>query len=416
MPRLIYTAPMNNNVPIPNPISNQSFDLETQPEIILDLQYDEGTRSKKSGSTPTTKNMLDIFKQVDQWLIEHSAIKFKEKLLFFQLLVTVNDAGISIPEALKLIQEQTKNPRLKLVIIELQKRMNNGLSLADSLRVFPGVFDQTTCSIVEAGESSGQLGPLLKELVNQYERMNVIQKKAKAVMIYPMVIIIVMALLVVIVLLVIVPKLEAIFGGGENLPLPTRILISGSDIVQNYWYFLLGGLFLVVGSFKYWVKSQTGKEQFSTLLLHVPVIGDFMKQMVLSRVTRILGFLIQSGVSIMRSMKIAASVAENPVYEKRILLAADDLSRGIEISENFADDESIFPSMFVQMISIGEKTSSLGNIMNKLADYYDEELERKVGMLSKLMEPIIMMFMAVGAVFMILAIYLPIMQMNDQLI
>lgn len=385
------------------------------PEIILDLQY-EDEKAKKNASSKSNKNLLDFYNKIDRWLIEHSTIKFKEKLLFFQLLVTVNNAGISIPEALKLIQEQTKNLRLKIVIGDLQKKMNNGLSFADSLKTFPSVFDQTTCSIVEAGESSGQLGPLLRELVKQYERMNLIQKKAKGVMVYPLIVVIVMALLVVVVLLVIVPKLEAIFNGSDNLPLPTRMLISGSDFMQNYWYILIAVIVAAIAGFKYWLRSPKGKEQFGIFLLHVPIIGDFVKQMVLSRITRILGFLILSGVSIMQSLKIASNVAENPIYQKRILLAADDLSRGIEISENFSDDETIFPNMFVQMISIGEKTSSLGNIMDKLADYYDEELERKVGMLSKLMEPIIMIFMAIGAIFMIMAIYLPILQMNDQLV
>ena len=138
--------------------------------------------------------------------------------------------------------------------------------------------------------------------------------------------------------------------------------------------------------------------------------------MILTRVSRIFGFLISAGVPVVESLKIASHIAENPVYQDKLLLAADDLTKGISIAENLSDDERLFPSMLVNMMAIGEKTASLDQVMGKAADFYNEELNRKIGAMSQMMEPIILSIIACGAVFMILAIYLPILQMNDQVV
>jgi len=140
-----------------------------------------------------------------------------------------------------------------------------------------------------------------------------------------------------------------------------------------------------------------------------------MKKMILTRFTRIFGFLIGAGVPIVEGLKISANIAQNELYKEKLLLAADDLTKGITIAENLSDDEKLFPPMIVNMIAIGEKTASIDKVMGKAADFYNEELERAVGSLSKVMEPVILMFIAGGAIFMILAIYLPILQMNDKI-
>lgn len=385
--------------------------VQNTDEIYLDIQQSDAIENVNK-----TKelSLLDLFNKVNEWMIDHSPVTFEEKLLFFQLLVTIVDAGVGVPESLRLLYKQMDNPAFKKVIKGIEKKMNGGESFADALTYYPDLFDEATCSIVRAGENSGKLTEVLKELVKQYERFNTIQKKAKGVMMYPVIVMGVMTLLLIVVMVVVVPKLEGIFGGADNLPLPTRMMIGMSDFFLNQWYLLLAGLGGVAGGVYAWLQSENGKIQLGQILLRLPVISDFLVQMVLSRVTRIMGFLISSGVPIIDSVLISADVSGNPVYRRKMLLAAEDLGRGIEISENFADDEKLFPSMLVRMMSIGEKTSSLGPILNKVADYYDEELERRVGLMSKLMEPIILVFMATGAVFLMLAIYLPILQMNDK--
>jgi type IV pilus assembly protein PilC len=225
-----------------------------------------------------------------------------------------------------------------------------------------------------------------------------------------------MALLAVVVVVFVVPKLIELFGDIESLPLPTRILVAMSDLVLQQWHLLIGAIVVIVTLFSVWKKSRMGRLQWAQFLLILPIVGPILKGMILSRVTRIFGFLIASGVPIVDGLKITSSIAGNPIYEEKLLLTAEDLSKGIPIAENLADSENLFPQMLISMIAIGEKTASLENIMIKIADFYEDELSRKIGTLAKMIEPVILAVIAAGAVFMILAIYLPILKMNDQMI
>ncbi len=335
--------------------------------------------------------------------------------MFFELLGAMINAGVSITEALGLIAKQTQNPKLKQVIFDLKHLVEDGSNLADSMRRNEDIFDDATCSVVEAGEKSGKLNEVLKELINQYERLDGIQKKIKSVMIYPIIVLITMILAVIIVMIFVVPKLTELFEGSANLPWATRTMIAMSDFFIYKWEIALVIAVAIPSLFIGWKNSRFGKRPWAAFVLKVPGIGDLVKSMILSRFTRIFGFLISSGVPIIDGLKISASISENPVYEEKLLLTADDLMRGIPIGENLADAEKLFPSMLVNMITIGEKTASLENIMMKVANFYDDSLERKVSNLSKILEPFILFFIAGGAVFLILAIFLPILKMNEQI-
>jgi type IV pilus assembly protein PilC len=235
-------------------------------------------------------------------------------------------------------------------------------------------------------------------------------------MTYPIIVVVFMGLLTVVVLIFVVPKLEELFGGADQLPLPTQILINGSSFLLSYWMYMLGTLFVSFFAFKRWVKTRSGSKIWNTAILKTPIFGPIIKNMILTRISRIFGFLISAGVPVVESLKIASHIAENDLYQEKLLLAADDLTKGISIAENLSDDEKLFPKMLVNMMAIGEKTASLDSVMGKAADFYKEELERQMDGLSKMMEPIILSIIACGAVFMILAIYLPILQMNDRVI
>jgi len=397
------TAP-NSDVPAPEKKKKASKDT-----LVLDIK---GQAKKEAVQGDT----ISIFDQINQYLINMSGIKLEEKLLFFQLLASMIGAGLPIIDALNLLINQTKNKKLQNVITDMRNQIESGESLASAMRNNDDVFDEATCSVVEAGEKSGKLNAILKELVAQYEQISSLSKKIKAVMMYPIIVIVFMFLLTIVVLIFVVPKLEELFGGGDNLPLPTRILINGSDMVLNYWYILLAVGVGGFASFIYWKKSKTGSRQWSSMVIRFPIFGDILSKMILTRVSRIFGFLISAGVPVVESLKIASHIAENPVYQDKLLLAADDLTKGISIAENLSDDERLFPSMLVNMMAIGEKTASLDQVMGKAADFYNEELDRKIGGMSKMMEPVILSIIAGGAVFMILAIYLPILQMNDQVV
>ena len=395
-----------NNLPVnPNAINDTD-------DIVLDIRENYKLEENKS----ETLNLKNLFDNLNTWVIKHSPVPLKDKLLFFELFAAVVNAGIPISEALELLQDQIINEHLKLVVKDIHKRIRSGEILAEAMLAQGDIFDDATCSIIHAGEKSGKLTEVLKELVAQYEQISNIKKKVKSVMMYPIIIIVVMVLLSVVVLVFVVPKLLELFQDASNLPLPTRMLIAGNEILSQHWLAIIVVLFVFFGSFFFWKKSKSGNYIWSNMMLSFPVISDFVRRIVLSRFSRIFSFLISSGVPIIEGLKISAHATGNPVYQKKLLLTAKDLAKGIEISENFSDDERLFPKMLVSMLSIGEKTASIGPVLEKLADYYDEELDRKISTISKLMEPVILMIMAVGAVFLILAIYLPILQMNDKVV
>jgi type IV pilus assembly protein PilC len=394
----------NNNTP-QIPIAKKPDDLFLEivsEDLVERTERNEGPKS--------------LYNMANDFLIDLSNVSMRDKLLFFQLLSAMIGAGVPIIEGLDLLHSQMKNPKLKLVIEDMRAQIEEGKSLAQSMRANKDVFDEATCAVVEAGEKSGKLNNVMRELVNQQEQLNTITKKIKGVMTYPIIVIIVMILLGVVVLLFVIPKLSSIFGGAENLPLPTRIMIGMSDFLQNNMIKIVILLFFAFFGFRQWKKSRNGAKQWSMILLSIPHIGTILRQLILTRVTRIFGFLIASGVPIVESLKIASQIAENELYKEKLLLAADDISKGISIAENLSDSEKLFPPMLINMIAIGEKSASLDVVMEKAADFYHEELEQKVNTLSQALEPIILGVIASGAVFMMLAIYLPILQMNDQII
>ncbi len=396
---------------MPTDQKNEIFD--NNHDLVFNIKNQE--EKLKDNSRFKFKTLREFYDFVNEWVIDNSPVSLEEKLNFFQLLGSMNHAGISILESLKILEGQTKNVKLQRIIRDIHDLIEDGESFADALRQNSDLFDEATCAVIEAGEKSGKLNEVIKELVEQYEQLAGASKKLKAVMLYPMIVIVVMVILSVVVVVFVIPKLAELFGGAANLPLPTKVLLIMSDIVIQKWWLLLIGIFGFVGSFLWWKKTKNGHKAWSRFLISIPIVGSLLKLMILSRVTRIFGFLIASGVPIVRSLRIAADVAENPVYQEKLLLTSDDLTKGIPIAENLADDEKLFPTMLVSMIAIGEKTASLEKIMGKIANFYSDEFNNKIGNLSKIMEPVIMFIVAGGALFMILAIFLPIMQMNDHM-
>lgn len=383
---------------------------------IFDEQKTKNSASKPQRKRPQANNFTELFDNVNNWLVEQSEIPLQDKLQFFQLLSTMIDSGMPITSTIELLEEQAKNPKLKLVIRDIRDSISQGLSLAEAFEKNNDVFDDATAAVVEAGERSGKLQFILRELVTQYEQRDRLSKQVKSVMIYPIVVIVSMILLGAIVLIFVVPKLVSIFEGSANLPLPTQIMIGMSDFLISFWWVLLLIIGLVGYLFTQWKKTRSGQRVWSTFLFSLPMAGPILQKMILSRFTRIFGFLTSAGVPIIDGLRISASVAENDFYEERILLAADDLSRGISIAENLSGNEKLFPKMLVNMIAVGEKSAALDRIMNKAADFFTEEVERQIGSLSKILEPIILAFIAAGAVFMLLAVYLPILQLNDRVL
>jgi len=389
-----------------NPVSNQD-------EIWLQIRDSEISREFCKKTKPTS--LAKIYHDMNEWVIEKSPIPLGEKLIFFESLGAMINAGVAVPEALHLIGKQTKNEKMKRVIRDLKNLVESGESLSGAMKRNEDIFDEVACSIVESGERSGKLNDVLKELIHQYERLYDIRHRVQSVMIYPIIVVITMILLSIVVMIFVIPKLAVLFEGAENLPLPTRILVGISNFTVDHLSIVLGGMVAIPAGFIWWKHTASGHRAWNRFVLKLPGIGQLVQSMILSRLTRVFGFLVSSGIPIIDGLKIAARVSDSPVYEEKLLLTADDLSRGISIAENLADNERYFPTMLVNMIAVGERTASLETVMKKVAQFYDESLDRKVANLSKLMEPLLLFIIASGAIFMILAIFLPILKMNEQI-
>jgi len=390
-------------------------DMQNEEKLILDISSSGNFSSvDKKKNKPLT--IRQIFQGIDDWLINSTPISTKDKLLFFQLLGNMINAGLPILDSLNLLEKESRNVRMKRVIKDMKEHIETGESLASAMRRNDDVFDEASCAVIEAGERSGKLNEITKELVGQYERIDMIKDQVKSVMIYPIVVFCVMILLTVVVIIFVIPKLKDLFGGTENLPLPTQILLGISNFVVDHWLLTLILIFGVIALIGTYISSKTGKRQIEVAMLSMPIVSGILQQMILSKITRIFGFLISAGVPIIQSLKIAAHIAGNDIYRDKLILTAEDLSKGILIAENISDNPKLFPTMLVNMISIGEKTASLDTIMIKVAQYFDDQLQRKIKNLSQIMEPIILVIIAGGAIFMIMAIYLPILKMNERVL
>lgn len=378
------------------------------PDIKLNIQVDN-----KLGPSEVSQER-DLYKALENWVAKLNPITTTDKLFFFDLYGTMINAGLSILDALTLIKEQVKNPHLKLVIDDVLIQVTQGQSLANSFRRQRGLFDEATCSIIESGEKSGQLAMVLKELVAQFEKMHTIRSQVKSVMTYPIIVVSAMVLLTIAIMIFVVPNLQNLFSeSGASLPWATQILISGSEFMTAFWHYVLGGIIVGGIALRQFLKTKTGRFWTAEVTLNTPIFGGIQKQFIIARVTRIFGFLMRSGVPVADSLRIAANISGNPLYQEKLLLTAQDIKQGIQIAENLSHQEKLFPNIMVSMIAIGERTASLPEVMDRVANFYEENLNRSIKNMSKLMEPIVLTVIAAGAIFMILAVYMPIMQMAD---
>ena len=391
----------------------QTADPNTEPEIVLDIEASDLDESASGATGAKDLIAINPLVVVNDWLIDISKISIKDKLLFFELLSSLFESGLPVPEILKLLSDQIPNPKLRKVSLNIRKLMGEGASLSEAMGKHADVFDDSICSVIEAGEKSGRITEVLKQLVEQLSRRADITDKVHGVMTYPIIVGTFMVILTTVVLMVVVPKFESIFAqSGGQLPLPTRILVAGSELLIGYWWAILVSVIGMGVLFKIWKNSRVGKKIWERLIMMIPIVGPIVHNLLLSRITRTMAFLLASQVDLVESTKIASRVADNRNAREMLLLSADDLTKGINLSESMADNP-LFPPMLISMLSIGEKSASLAQTCDRAANYYENELNRKISQLSKMLEPIIIAVVSSIAIFLILAIYLPVLKLND---
>lgn len=338
-------------------------------------------------------------------------VKTRDIVIFTRQFSTMINSGLPLVQALDILAKQTDNPSLASVTREVVFDVESGHTLADALRKHPKAFSELYVNMVAAGEAGGILDTILMRLATFMEKNDALIRKVKGAMIYPGVILSVAFIAVTTLLLFVIPVFQNLFGSvGLALPMPTRIVIGASQLLKSYWW-LFGSV--IVGTAMFLMKYYTtpnGKLTIDRTLLRVPILGGVLRKSAVSRFTRTLGTLISSGVSILDGLEITAKTAGNRVIQDAIMASRASIAGGDTIAQPLAKSK-VFPPMVISMISVGEQTGGLDEMLSKIADFYDEEVDAAVTGLLAALEPIMIVFLGVIVGGMVVAMYLPIFDM-----
>lgn len=340
-------------------------------------------------------------------------VKVKDLTIFCQQFESILGAGVSVLEALNLLKEQTENKVFSKVIDDLYIRVERGESLSAGMQANSKYFPSILINMVEAGELSGSLEIALQRMAVHFDKEHELKQSVKKATTYPIVVAIIAIAVVVILIVVVVPTFVGMFEGmGTELPGTTKALIAMSDFVKSQWYIIIAVVIATIVGFRFYSRSEVGSITLSRIKLKAPIIGDVQTKIVASRFARTLSTLLASGLPLLDALEIVAKVVDNHVAEKGLLDAQDQVSKGIPLSKPI-EEMGIFPPMINHMVRIGEDTGQLEPILNKVADFYDREVETAVAQMTTMLEPAIIVFLAIVVGFVVLSIIQPMFQMYD---
>ena len=339
------------------------------------------------------------------------SIGMRDIVIFTRQFSTMINAGLPLVQALDILARQSENKALAAVVREVVFDVESGNTVADAMRKHPKAFSDLYTNMVAAGEAGGILDTILNRLAIFMEKNDALVRKVKGAMIYPTVILCVAGLCVIILLWKVIPVFSSMFDSvGMELPLPTKVVIALSHFLTTYWWgILIGGAGLAFFTKRFYATSG-GQLVIDKMLLKVPVLGDVLRKSAVSRFTRTLGTLISSGVSILDGLEITARTSGNRVVQDAIMGSRASIAGGDTIAGPLQKSQ-VFPPMVISMIAVGEQTGGLDEMLSKIADFYDDEVDAAVGALLSLLEPVMIVFLGVVVGGMIVAMYLPIFDM-----
>ncbi|MBI4779521.1 type II secretion system F family protein [Candidatus Falkowbacteria bacterium] len=334
-------------------------------------------------------------------------VKTKDVVVFSRQFSVLISANVSMVQALKILVDQTANVILKMAISEVADEVDAGSTLSEALGRRPNIFSNFYISVVRSGETSGKLDEVLSYLADEMEKDYDMMSKIKGAMIYPAFVLSSLIIVGIIMMIVVVPKLTAILTeSGAELPMATKILIGTSGFMQKYWWLLIVAAVSVFAVLRWYIKRPQGKRQIDYIKLRLPIFGHLFQLIYLVRFTRSMNTLIVGGVTVDNSLKVAAEVVGNKIYQELIEETIKEVEDGNSISSVFINSKTI-PKMVSQMLNIGEKTGKMDVILERITDFYGREISNMVANLMALMEPLIMVVMGVAVGIMVAAVILP---------
>ncbi len=340
-----------------------------------------------------------------------AGIKTRDVVVFTRQFATMINAGLPLVQALDILAQQTENKRLAETTRQVVYDVESGHTLADALRKHPKAYSDLYVNMVAAGEAGGILDTILVRLAQFLEKNDAIVRKVKGAMIYPAVIISVAVIAISVLLIFVIPTFQNMFASVNlDLPLPTRVVIGMSNVLKHYWWAIIAVMVGSVFMINRYYKTAPGRLQIDALLLRLPVLGDVIRKAAVSRFTRTLSTLISSGVSILDGLEITARTAGNMVIHNAVMESRASIAGGETIAAPL-QKSAVFPPMVISMIAVGEQTGGLDEMLSKIADFYDDEVDAAVSALLSLMEPIMIVVLGVIVGGMVVAMYLPIFDM-----
>jgi type IV pilus assembly protein PilC len=354
------------------------------------------------------KKPKDLFENVS-WL--QPKVKEKDIILFARQFSTMIDAGLPIIQCLEILHTQQNNKTFKRMIKEIKEQVEAGATLAEALKRFPKHFDDLFVNMIAAGEAGGILDAILRRLAAYMEKAAKLKSQVKGAMTYPIVTLIIAVVVLGIILVFVIPVFQEMFAdfGGE-LPVPTQIVVSMSEMVKSKIIYILIALFIMGFALKKFYATEKGQDVVDDLMLKIPVFGELLRKVAVAKFTRTMGTMLASGVAILEALDIVAKTSGNRTVERAIYDVRSGIAEGRTMADPLAES-GVFPAMVCQMISVGESTGALDAMLEKIADFYDEEVDQAVENLTSLIEPFMLVFLGVTIGGLVVAMYLPIFKM-----
>jgi type IV pilus assembly protein PilC len=337
----------------------------------------------------------------------------KDIVIFTRQLSTMINAGLPLVQGIEILEKQQSNPTFKTALGEIRQDVEAGSTLADSMRKKPKIFDNLFTNMIEAGETGGILDTILGRLATFMEKSMALKKKIKGAMTYPTVCLAISLLILVVILVFVVPVFKSMFEGfGHSLPLPTQIVVSLSEFFKANFMYVFIGLFLIIWIIKKIYQTEKGRIFFDRTALQAPIFGILLRKVAVAKFTRTLSTMLSAGVPILEALQVVAKTAGNKIIERAVFRVGDSIAEGRPIAEPL-EESGVFPNMVVQMINVGETVGALDSMLEKIADFYDEEVDQAVENLTAMIEPFMMVFLGgmIGGI--VVAMYLPIFKLSS---
>ena len=340
-------------------------------------------------------------------------VSARELSVITRQLATLLKAGVTLVESISAVIDQSENPNLKLVLSQVKQRVNEGSSLADAMAQHPKVFPELYCNMVKAGESSGALDIVLQRLADFTESQAQLRSKIVGTLTYPAIMIMVGIAIVGILMVVVIPKITKIFADRKaTLPLPTKILLAVANFTREWWWALLLAAVLALILFARYIRTPAGRQRWDRFKLDMPVAGNIIRMLAISRFAKTLATLLRSGVPLLGAMNIVRTIVNNTILAQAIDDARDSIREGESIAAPLKRSGE-FPPLVIHMIAVGERSGQLEQMLEHVADSYQNQAESRINTLTTLLEPLMIVFMGGAVAFMVLSILLPIMQLNE---